>query len=117
VDNQAFAVEVSVQAAVTILKPVGWLNADTRVLLEEKLRSEVGGGSRRMVVDLSSAHFPDNSGTVVFALWKGRLADLGGCLVLAAPSGSALRALLAGRLDKYIPVCDSVVEAVELAAR
>ena len=113
--GMTFVVETARHGAVVVVKPIGWLTDENRGELDAQFAESVDGGAKRFVVDLSSAHFPDNSGLAVFTLWKGRLDDTGGCLVLASPSGSALRALVAGRLNKYLPVCETVAEAVELA--
>jgi anti-anti-sigma factor len=113
--GRVFSVEVTVHDQVTVLKPVGWLTAESRGKLEARLGAAVEKGSTRFVIDLSSAHLADSGGLAVFPFWQRRLADIGGCLVLASPSGSALRALRAGRVDKYLPVCDTTAEAVEMA--
>lgn len=107
--------QVIVHGVVTVVKPVGWLTSGNHGLLDGRIMAAVDGGAKRFVVDLSSTHFADNSALTVFATWRGRLDDVGGCMVLASPGGSALRALTAGRLHKYLPVCESVAEAVEMA--
>ncbi len=114
-DKPLLDVRVTAHGVVTVLKPVGWLTSGNSGLLDGRIMAAVDGGAKRFVVDLSSTHFTDNSGLAVFAAWKGRLDDMGGCLVLASPGGSALRALTVGRLHKYLPVCESVAEAVEMA--
>lgn len=106
---------MTAHGAVTVLAPAGWLVSANRGELERRIAAGLDEGVTRFVLDLSSTHFADNSGLAVFALWKPRLEKAGGCLVLASPSGSALRALMAGRLNKYLPVCDTVAEALELA--
>jgi len=110
-----FRVDVVVQGQVTVLKPVGWLTRESRGRLESALNSGAGAVSGKFVMDLSSSHISDRSALALFPFWLRRLADMGGCLILAAPSGSVLRALKAGRLDKYLPVCDSLAEGLEMA--
>lgn len=108
-------IRVTLHGSITVLKPIGWLSATTRPELDSRFRAATDGGGFRIVVDLSSVHFSDNSTLATFAYWRSALNSRGGCLVLASPNGKALRALKTGQLDKYLPICDSVAEALDLA--
>jgi anti-anti-sigma regulatory factor len=112
--RRAFSVETVICGAVTVIKPVGWLMDLNCGALDEQFRGALAGGCTRFVLDLSSAHFADNSGLKIFPVLKRELDARSGCMVLGCPNGSALRALAAGQVNKYLPVCDSVAEALDL---
>jgi anti-anti-sigma factor len=115
VNQPVFHVRITVQDGVAVFKPVGWLTAGNREGLDGRFSATRAHGCSRIVLDLSSIHFADSSYLGVLPFWKRRLDEAGGCLILASPSGAAMRALVAGHLNKYLPVCETVAEAVELA--
>ena len=108
----ALRIETVQHGEVLVLKPIGWVAAGGHVALEEKLQRLVAEGSRRLVVDLSAAHFVSSTGLGVFLYFKQVLEDAGGRLVLAAPGGAVQKMLIAANLDQALTICPSVAEAV-----
>ncbi|HOX04784.1 MAG TPA: STAS domain-containing protein [Planctomycetota bacterium] len=107
----ALKVEMTRQNDVLLFRPIGWIAADGHALLEEKLHTAFAEGHRRIIVDLSAAHFVSSTGLGVFLYFKQILDDAGGRLVLAAPGGSVCKMLAAANLDKALTICASVAEA------
>ena len=115
--NPLLDVRATFHGPVTVLRLVGWLTDGNAGDLERHFVAGVEHGAMRFVLDLSSAHFADSGGPAVFATWKPRLDEAGGCLILAAPSRSTLQTLVFGGLDKCLPVTKTVAEGLELARR
>jgi anti-sigma B factor antagonist len=108
----ALRIETTRQNDVLIFRPVGWVAADGHVVMEEKLQQAFANGHRRVVVDLSSAHFVSSTGLGVFLYFKQVLEDAGGRLVLAAPGGAVRKMLAAANLDQTLAICPSLDEAL-----
>jgi anti-sigma B factor antagonist len=100
-----------------VLKPIGWVAAGGHVALEEKLQRLVAEGSRRLVVDLSAAHFVSSTGLGVFLYYHALLAEKGGRLVLAAPGGAVRKMLAVANLDRVLAISATLPEAVARARR
>ena len=115
--GMTFAVETTINGMVVVIKPIGWLTEENRDELEEPFRTAIERGSKRLVVDLSSTHFLDQGSLAALALYKHKVEEAGGCLILASPSGSARRMIFAGNLQKFLPVCETLGEALELAGQ
>jgi anti-anti-sigma factor len=98
---------------VLLFKPIGWIATDGHVVMEEKLHEAFAQGHRRIVVDLSAAHFVSSTGLGVFLYFKQVLEDAGGVLVLAAPGGAVQKMLIAANLDQALTICPSVAEGVK----
>ncbi len=116
-DAPGFHIITTVQREVLVLRPAGWLNFANCAELERILDAADKAGHRRVVIDLSASQFLDQMVMSSLVLWKGRLEDRGGRLVLATPSRPAMSALRAGGLHNYLPVGSSLSEALVLARR
>jgi anti-sigma B factor antagonist len=104
------------QSGVVVARPTGWVTPDNSSYLEERIKLLIDGGSRRIVIDLSAAHFVSSTGLGVLIHFKKVLEDCGGCLLLACPSSAVSRILFTTRLSRVLECCDTVAEAVQLAA-
>ncbi|HOX05260.1 MAG TPA: STAS domain-containing protein [Planctomycetota bacterium] len=103
------------RGGVTVVRPAGWMTADGATELEEHLKRLIDEGQKRIVVDLSSAHFVGSTGLGVLIYYRKLLEDRGGCFLLACPTSSIRRILFTTRLGKALENCDTVAEAVQLA--
>lgn len=113
----ALRIEMTQQNDVLVFRPVGWVAADGHVVLEEKLHEAFADGHRRMIVDLSAAHFVSSTGLGVFLYFKQILEDAGGRLVLAAPGAAVSKMLAAANLDRVLSISPTVDEAAVRARR
>lgn len=76
------------------------------------LRSFVADAGDCLVFDLRQVTFMDASGLGVLAMSRRSTEQRSGALRLAAPSGQVRRVLAMTRLDRVIPVFDSLDEAL-----
>jgi anti-sigma B factor antagonist len=113
----ALRIETALYGDVLVFKPVGWVAADGHLPMERKLQELMAEGQRRIVVDLSAAHFVSSSGLGVFMHCHQTLKDQGGRLVLAAPGGSVRKMLAAANLDQALDISATLAEAVARARR
>jgi anti-sigma B factor antagonist len=113
----ALRIETTLYGDVLVFKPVGWVAADSHLPMEHKLQELMAEGQRRIVVDLSAAHFVSSSGLGVFIYCHKTLQEQGGRLVLAAPGGAVRKMLAAANLDEALDISATLAEAVARARR
>ena len=113
----ALRIETTRQGDVLVFRPVGWVNSEGHVVVEEKLNQAFADGNRRIIVDLSAVHFVSSTGLGVFLYFKQVLGDAGGRLVLASPGGAVSKMLVASNLDQALTICATVSEATTRVRR
>ncbi|WP_110181869.1 STAS domain-containing protein [Nocardioides solisilvae] len=104
-------IEKSVTDGVTVLRCDGRLTMVAAPALRSAVEEAIGGGARRLVVDLSTAPFVDSSGlgALVNGLKAARVA--GGDLRIAGASEQVLSVLSLTNLDRVLKPYAGVAEA------
>jgi len=99
---------------VLVLAPDGALDLPTAANLRRSFDREIGsGGVRdRVVVDLAQVAFLGSAGVAVLLDIAETVAGWGGRLSLTSPSPAARRVLGLLRLERELPVHDSLQEAL-----
>jgi len=97
-----------------VIHVVGELDLSTVEALDAALEQEVA--TRRIVVVLSECTFIDSSALRSLVRAQHAARESGGMLVLVAPSQPARRVLEVASLDRFMPVFDTVAEAVGSSA-
>ena len=77
-------IEQTTQDRVTVIAPIGRIDATSSPSLDDALRRSVDGGARDLVVDLSGTDYVSSAGLRAFLGVAKRLRDLRGRLVLCA---------------------------------
>ncbi len=109
-------IEISQDGQVTVLRPTGWITAGRQGVLWEKLSEQMERGHRRIVMDLSAAHFVSSADLGVLLFFQRELEERNGCLALAAASRRTLRVLHLSNLRQAFTVCEDVQGAAQVAA-
>lgn len=107
-----FETERTPEGDVVIARVVGRVAPDDVPRAEEAGKGLVAGGLCRMVVDLSRAEGISSTGIGLIVYYRNVLSRRGGGLVLAGPHGVVLRAIRGVKLEKTVPIFDTVDEAV-----
>lgn len=112
--RRALAVTTAVPVpGVLLLTPVGELDLPTAGDLRAVYDREVDAvPCPRVVVDLAGVEFLGSAGVAVLLDLGDAARGRGGRIVLAAPSAAARRVLGLLRLERELPVCGTVEEAV-----
>jgi anti-sigma B factor antagonist len=79
-------------------------------MFEAELEPSLSAGL--VVIELAGCTFLDSSALRTLVRAQRRVADVGGSLVLVAPSQPAKRVLDIATLDRFIPVSATLAEAV-----
>ena len=98
----------------SIIHVVGELDLSTIAALDAELELSLPAG--RMVVNLSECTFIDSSALRSLVRAQRAVSEGGGRLALVAPSQPARRVLEVAALDRFIPVFETVAEAVSSSA-
>jgi anti-sigma B factor antagonist len=104
-------ISVSPAPGYVVVSVAGEIDIATAAQFRERLASVIGGGARRVVVDLSRVTFMASAGVAVLMGMHRVLAGQSGSLVVAAPSPAVGRVLSLVGLDQVVPVTGSVAEA------
>ena len=95
---------------ITVIAITGRLNlGPTLNSVEEAIRKQIEGGSRKLVLDLSSLSYIDSSAIGAIVMYAGRMKQAGGRMRVAGAQGVVLRALEVVRLGVVVPM-DTGVE-------
>jgi anti-anti-sigma factor len=100
---------------VVVIKAAGDLTAATSGPLEEMVRTEIGGGARRIVVDLSAVRYVASAGLRVFLI-AAKTIGADGRFLLAGANGSVRQVLDMTGLSGIIGVHAAPEDAVRAAA-
>ena len=98
----------------SIIHVVGELDLSTIAALDAELELSLPVG--RVVVNLSECTFIDSSALRSLVRAQRAVSEGGGSLALVAPSQAARRVLEVTALDRFIPVFETVAEAVSSSA-
>ncbi len=98
----------------SIIHVVGELDLSTIAALDAELELSLPAG--RVVVNLSECTFIDSSALRSLVRAQRAVSEGGGSLALVAPSQAARRVLEVTALDRFIPVFETVAEAVSSSA-
>ena len=98
----------------SIIHVVGELDLSTIAALDAELELSLPAG--RVVVNLSECTFIDSSALRSLVRAQRAVSEGGGSLALVAPSQPARRVLEVAALDRFIPVFETVAEAVSSSA-
>ena len=98
----------------SIIHVVGELDLSTIAALDAELELSLPAG--RVVVNLSECTFIDSSALRSLVRAQRAVSEGGGSLALVAPSQPARRVLEVAALDHFIPVFETVAEAVSSSA-
>ncbi len=112
--RKAFAVTTAVPVpGVLVLTPVGELDLQTAGELRKVYDREVDAvPCPRVVVDLAGVEFLGSAGVAVLLDLGDAARARGGRIVLAAPSAAARRVLGLLRLERVLPVRDTLDETI-----
>jgi len=108
-------IDVSQQDCVTVLKPKGSLCVYGHTALEERIAETMKQGCCRIVLDLSATPMMSSTALGVLLQYTRTLKSRRGRLVLAAPTASLKRILLACNLNRTLRICDTLAEALDAA--
>ena len=98
----------------SIIHVVGELDLSTIAALDAELELSLPAG--RVIVNLSECTFIDSSALRSLVRAQRAVSEGGGSLALVAPSQPARRVLEVAALDRFIPVFETVAEAVSSSA-
>ena len=98
----------------SIIHVVGELDLSTIAALDAELELSLPAG--RVVVNLSECTFIDSSALRSLVRAQRAVSEGGGSLALVAPSQPARRVLEVAALDRFVPVFETVAEAVSSSA-
>ena len=96
----------------TVLEVGGEVDLYTAPTLRDKLGELIGGGSRRILVNLGEVGFIDSSGLSVLVQGKKQLDEAAGEMALVVHDGPTLKVLAITGLDKVFRVHASVKDAL-----
>ncbi|MBB0990265.1 STAS domain-containing protein [Dietzia kunjamensis] len=96
-----------------VVQPTGRLNMVAAPRLRDQLRQLVEGGSRHLVVDLSTTEFIDSSGLGALISGLKAARQAGGDLRIAAPTEQVRRVLTLTKLDKVLAAHETAEAAFD----
>ena len=106
--------EVEQSGTVQIVHVQGSINSANSGRLQEVLRGLIDGGATRIVLDLQELFYICSLGIGVIAKTRSELDQRQGMLVIQSPREDVRKLLSMLRLDRLIPIADSLEEAKEI---
>jgi anti-sigma B factor antagonist len=97
-----------------VVAAVGEVDVFTAPSLDEALSAAIGGGSSRLIVDLSGVDFLDSTGLSVLVKALKRIREADGSLDVIVSAERVAKVFRLTGLDKVIPLHATVQEAREL---
>jgi anti-sigma B factor antagonist len=111
-DIPGFRVEWSADRRVAILRIMGHIAPQDLACVEEAGNRMVAAGARHFVVDVSGAELISSTGIGLILYYRKILAGRAGSISVAGAHGTVRRLLEAARLDRAVPVYDTVAAAL-----
>ena len=106
--------EITNEEGLTVVKVSGRLDATTAPDFEKRMTELIGGGSRKMALDLSVLEYISSAGLRGILGTTKRLKAENGKLVLCGPSGVVQEVITLSGFSSFLPICKTVEEAKRL---